>query len=456
MMKAAADIDFNKLLEGETISRETVTYIKDHVYSSKENREKLDAKIESLKQEIKKEHDGAKVKDLTLILGICEWIIERVKEASELLKEVKSRKIGAYYLGKCYQELGDYRQALECFERAKKTDAEEFDIHMDIAETKRMAGDVEDALGIVKRFSQSQGNSAELHYQWGYCLDELGEYQEAFKHYEQALQIDPNYAKALFRTAFNYDMDGEDEKAIEYYERCITVVPNHKNAFINLGILYEDRGDYDDAAYCFETVLDADPTNARASLFLKDARASISMYYDEEISKKQGRESEVLNIPISDFELSVRSKNCLEKMSIRTLKDLTRITEADLLSFKNFGETSLNEIKAILAQKGLRLGQALESDAEPELFGKKTTEEEDLDAMEDISDLRLSSRCRNTLSKAGIDRVEDLIKMTEMDLIQRGIKGNYLEEIKEGLSAIGLNLKTDDNSDAELERNVTE
>ena len=46
-------------------------------------------------------------------------------------------------------------------------------------------------------------------------------------------------------------------------------------------------------------------------------------------------------------------------MNIRTLKDLTKITEADLLSFKNFGETSLNEIKAILSQKGLRLGQAL-------------------------------------------------------------------------------------------------
>lgn len=456
MIKAVADIDFDKLLEGETLSRETVTCIKDQVYSFKENREKLDTKIESLKLDIKKEHDNAKAKDLTLILGICEWIVGRVKEASELLKEVKSRKTGAYYLGKCYQELGDYNQALECFERAKKTDAEEFDIHMDIAETKRMSGDIEDALKIIKSFIQSHGNSAELHYQWGCCLDELGEYQEAFKHYEQALQIEPNYAKALFRTAFNYDMDGEDEKAIEYYERCINLSPNHKNAFINLGILYEDRGNYDDAAYCFEMVLDAEPTNARALLFLKDAKASISMYYDEEISKKQGKESEVLNIPISDFELSVRSKNCLEKMNIRTLRDLTRITEADLLSFKNFGETSLNEIKAILAQKGLRLGQSLESDTEPELFGAKMTTEEESDAIEDISELNLSTRCRNALSKAGLEGVEDLIKMTEMELIQKGVKENYLDEIKENLSKFGLSLKTEDNSEAELERNATE
>lgn len=446
MIKAVTDLDFDKLLEGETISRETVAYIKEQVYSSRKNREMLDTKIESIKLDIKREHDSAKVKDLTLILGICEWIVGRVKEAVELLKEVKTRKIGAYYLGKCYQELGDYNQALECFERAKKTDAEEFDIHMDIAETKRMAGDIEDALGIIKRFSQSHGNSAELHYQWGYCLDELGEYQEAFKHYEQALQIDPNYAKALFRTAFNYDMDGEDEKAIEYYEKCINLRPNHKNAFINLGILYEDKGNYDDAVYCFETVLDAEPTNARAALFLKDAKASISMYYDEEISKKQGKESEVLNIPISDFELSVRSRNCLEKMNIRTLRDLTKVTEADLLSFKNFGETSLNEIKAILAQKGLRLGQALESDTESELFSKNTTEARD--TIEGILGLKLSTRCRNALSKAGIERVEDLTGMTETELSQKGIKKNYLEEIKKNLSRLGLSLKTEDNSAA--------
>ena len=62
----------------------------------------------------------------------------------------------------------------------------------------------------------------------------------------------------------------------------------------------------------------------------------------------------------TDFELSVRARNCLKKMQIRTLGDLLRISEAELLSYKNFGETSLTEIKTMLASKGLRLGQGLE------------------------------------------------------------------------------------------------
>lgn len=449
MVTAVVDIDLDKLLEAETISRETVAYIKVQVHSSKENKEKLNKKIEEIKFNIKKEHDSAKSKDLILLLGICEWIMGRVKEASELLKEVKARKIGAYYLGKCYQELGDYSQALEYFERAKKTDAEEFDIHMDIAETKRISGKIEEALKIIKSFSESHGNNAELYYQWAHCLDDMGEYQEALDKYEQALKIDPNHAKALFRMAYNHDLDGEDEKAIEYYEMCTKLNPTYKNAFINLGILYEDKGVYDDAMYCFESVLDAEPTNERASLFLKDAKAASMMYYDEEISRKQGKESEVLNIPISDFELSVRSKNCLEKMNIRTLLDLTKITEADLLSFKNFGETSLNEIKAILVQKGLRLGQALETDEETELFSKKDTEIRK-GTIENISDLGLSTRSRNALSKVGIEKVKDLVENAEAELEQKGVKQNYIDEIKETLIMFGLSLKINNHSESNL------
>jgi len=76
---------------------------------------------------------------------------------------------------------------------------------------------------------------------------------------------------------------------------------------------------------------------------------------------------QVLEIPITDFELSVRSRNCLKKMNIKTLGDLTRVTEQTLLSSKNFGETSLQEIKEMLTSKGLRIGQSLEQGAHYEM-----------------------------------------------------------------------------------------
>ena len=47
-------------------------------------------------------------------------------------------------------------------------------------------------------------------------------------------------------------------------------------------------------------------------------------------------------------------------MNIRTLGDLLKITEAELMSYKNFGESSLLEIKKMLSQRNLRLGQGME------------------------------------------------------------------------------------------------
>ena len=90
------------------------------------------------------------------------------------------------------------------------------------------------------------------------------------------------------------------------------------------------------------------------------------MFFDEEAQKKRDRLSQVLSIPVTDFELSVRSRNCLQKMGIYTLGDLARCSEQELLGSKNFGETSLDEIRDMLMSKGLQLGQFAHEKVEPE------------------------------------------------------------------------------------------
>lgn len=128
-------------------------------------------------------------------------------------------------------------------------------------------------------------------------------------------------------------------------------------ALVNLGLIYEDRGQFDRAVRCYQRVVDAFPNHQRAAPFLRDSQASGDMFFDEDALKKRDRVSQVLNLPVTDFELSVRSRNCLQKMGIMTIGDLCRTTEQELLSSKNFGETSLIEIREMLASKGLQLGQ---------------------------------------------------------------------------------------------------
>ena len=65
--------------------------------------------------------------------------------------------------------------------------------------------------------------------------------------------------------------------------------------------------------------------------------------------------------PVDDLELTVRSANCLKAENIYYIGDLIQRTETELLKTPNLGRKSLNEIKEVLASKGLSLGMKLEN-----------------------------------------------------------------------------------------------
>jgi DNA-directed RNA polymerase subunit alpha len=70
-----------------------------------------------------------------------------------------------------------------------------------------------------------------------------------------------------------------------------------------------------------------------------------------------------LNMSLAELNLSVRATNCLESESINTVRDLVQKTEDQLLDVRNFGETTLNEVKQKLSELGLRLGMRLPAPA---------------------------------------------------------------------------------------------
>jgi len=78
-----------------------------------------------------------------------------------------------------------------------------------------------------------------------------------------------------------------------------------------------------------------------------------------EFNQRNRRASELAEIlaqPIADLELSVRARNCLDSANLKTLSDLVRLSESEVMNLKNLGKTSLTEIKGKLAERGLSLG----------------------------------------------------------------------------------------------------
>lgn len=305
------------------------------------------------------------------------------------------------------------------------------------------AGEYEKAEQALATLEKEPVDGGDLQFHRGLLFERSDRWEEAIKAYEQALEIDDQHVEATFHLAYTLDLHGEDDRALELYEHCVADSPAHVNALVNLAVLYEDAGRFDAAARCLESVTAAHPNHARARLFAKDVLSSKTMYYDEDQERVREKRSAILDIPVGDFELSVRSRNCLKQMDIHTLGDLLKVTETQLMIYKNFGETSLCEIKAMLAQKGLHLGQNID-EASPESAQAATASAGDTGVHgKSVSELELSVRARKCLQRLGINTLGELVARSEAELLSiKNFGQTSLNEIKKRLVEMGLALRS--------------
>jgi len=307
-----------------------------------------------------------------------------------------------------------------------------------------LAGQLEQARKSLEKLAAQNEQTATYQYLLGLIneLDGLGD--QAVEAYKKAVEMDPKYVPATFRLAYYTDLHGDEQQAIELYKQCLSYPPIYTSALLNLAVLYEDMGKYDMAAACLRRILVNNPNHQRARLFLKDVEAAKTMYYDEDQAKRIARRNALLDTPVSDFELSVRARNCLKKMNIKTLGDLVRTTEAGLLSYKNFGETSLKEIKDMLASKGLRLGQALEEGSDLRPVKPAMVQDEGVLGTP-LEQIDFSVRVRGAFESLGLRTLGDLVAKTEAELLAcRNFGQTSLNEVRMRLREYGLRLREPD------------
>lgn len=387
----------------------------------------------------------AQHKRMNLKLGIASYFLGYTSQAIEHLRHAEGA-LANFYLGRALGSRQEYDEALKAFEKAEKLGYTATQVQLQRIGIYRLKGDITQARAILHKMEELSSHSAEYHFQLASCFLAEGERLKAVTHLERAVELDPGHTGALFQLGHANDLAGNDDEAIGFYERCLKYPPIHVGTLKNLGVLYEDHDRYDKAVECYGRVLAADPMDDQARLYLKDAQASLTMHYSPEEEQNQSRFSQVLEIPVTDFELSVRSRNCLKKMNIKTLGDLTRVSEQQLLSSKNFGETSLNEIKEMLATKGLRLGQSLEEGGQEIRYRPQTalSEQEQAVLNKPVTELNLSVRARKCMNRLGINTLGDLINRTGDELLESKNFGmTSLNEVREKLAQYGLTLRGD-------------
>jgi DNA-directed RNA polymerase subunit alpha len=419
-------------------SMDEIKTLSEYIHCSEKNQMDFSEQLES--------NMSSSAQKTLLAVGIGLFILGRNTEAVEKLTKSKDCKEKFLFLAFALRRLGEFEQAIENLQKSLDFEADPMNITMEKAATYRYVKNFDEAAKELEGCKNFENVSAEYHYQLARLREAEGLYDEAVSNYKKALELSPSHQRALFHLAFRCDLAGDEEAAIDYYKQIASGSPVYVNALLNLAVLYEDKEQLDKATQCVDTVLETHPNHQRAILFKKDIESSKTMFYDEEKEMKKTRKSQILETPISDFELSVRSRNCLKKMKIETLGDLLNITEAELLSYKNFGETSLREIKSILEPKGLTLGMALEEKQLPSIEtgeGSFSSEDDEGLSNKPIDDLRLSVRARKCLQKLNIRTIGELTRRTEAELL--GVKNfgvTSLNEIKKSLADLGISLRT--------------
>lgn len=277
------------------------------------------------------------------------------------------------------------------------------------------------------------------------AAEDAGDRNGAIALYRKAGAADGNDTESLFRLAFLLDLTGEEDEAIALYERLIELQPAPVNALMNLAVLYEDRGDFARAEKCLRQVLDTNPNHLRARLYTKDVAASREMVIDDDGERDVAKRNALLDTPVTDFDLSVRARNCLKKMNIRSLGDLLRVSEAELMGYKNFGEATLVEIKQMLSGKGLRLGQRLDDQrrqSRRDLFESLRGSGNEAALARPVTEIEFSVRVRKALQLLGIHTLGDLASRTEAELM--GVKNfgaTSLFEVRQRLTEHNLALR---------------
>lgn len=424
------------LFSEQNITLDNIQAMSDFVNSSEQRQLKFAEKTEQASK-------GAKNH---LAIGAALTIQGKYAQAAEAFEKAPDSKEKYLELSYCLRRTEQYDKALEALDKAAKNGADALQVNCARASIYRVKKDFEHAAKALKACENYQKVSALYHYTLGRCLQAQSDYENAIANYKTAVEIDPTFAKALFHLAFILDIRGDEEAAMNYYKQLVHGKTACISGILNLAVLYEDAGEYAKAISCIERILKTHPNNQRAILFKKDIISSQTMFYDEEVEKSKDQRNRILETPISDFELSVRSRNCLKKMNINTLGDLLKITETELLAYKNFGETSLNEIKKMLETKNLRLGmgtdgkinsiflqepvEADESDVDPETLSRS------------LNDFEMSVRSRKCLEQLNMKTIGELAAKTEAELL--GVKNfgaTSLTEMKQILESVGLELR---------------
>lgn len=172
------------------------------------------------------------------------------------LQSVEAASVQSFQqMGYCYQQMGEYRQAIECYEQAALIDGANRWTMRRLAASHRMAGNPAEALRYYRELEKIQPDDLKLAMNIGYCLLELGKDSEAAEYFYKVDVLDEKSHRALRPLAWSLLRSRRFDRAKAYYYRILADNPTAED-YLNMGHLALSTGDFADAINFYRLYID--------------------------------------------------------------------------------------------------------------------------------------------------------------------------------------------------------
>jgi tetratricopeptide (TPR) repeat protein len=251
------------------------------------------------------------------------------------------KSIALTYMGIIYDDRGEYKKAIEYYQRALKYDKNNVVTYRNLALAYKHMGDLDEAAHTIEKGLELDPGNVNNQILLGNILYEKGDLIGALMRFEKALEIDSNNATALYNLALTLIKKGDEVNAIEYLKRAgdaDKIGEIARLAYGKLGVIYTQRKDYDQAQKFLKlaiSIAPKDPVNRYnlgiVYLNLNETEKAVEEFMQaEELGKSDVDLLENLGdayFNMRKYDRSLQTYNRLLEINSRNIRILSRVAE---------------------------------------------------------------------------------------------------------------------------------
>jgi tetratricopeptide (TPR) repeat protein len=166
--------------------------------------------------------------------------------------------------GNALGNLGRHEEAIACYDKAIEIDPKYLDAWINKGNAFSNLGRFGDALDFYDKAIAIDPSYADAWNEKGFALFALGKYEEAIQCYDKAIEIDPKWPGPFNNKGFALFALGKYEEAIQCYDKAIELNPNYPDAWNNKGLVLSALGKLEYAIECYDKAIEIDPSYADA------------------------------------------------------------------------------------------------------------------------------------------------------------------------------------------------